>query len=69
MKKFSWISWLIVLTLIFSLFIGCNKKTTTDVSTKKIVLGMSFPAADHGWLGAIIKNAEDEAKAQGSNTL
>jgi ribose transport system substrate-binding protein len=32
---------------------------------EKKVIGMSFPAADHGWLGAVIKNAEDEAKAQG----
>lgn len=36
---------------------------------KKITIGMSFPAADHGWLGAIISNAEDEAKAQGVEYL
>jgi ribose transport system substrate-binding protein len=26
------------------------------------VIGMSFPTASHGWMGAIIKNAEDEAQ-------
>lgn len=30
-------------------------------------IGMSFPAADHGWLGAVIQNAEDEAKELGIN--
>ncbi len=28
------------------------------------VIGMSFPSATHGWMGAIIKNAEDEANHQ-----
>jgi ribose transport system substrate-binding protein len=28
------------------------------------IIGMSFPSATHGWMGAIIKNAEDEAKNQ-----
>jgi ribose transport system substrate-binding protein len=28
-------------------------------------IGMSFPSATHGWMGAIIKNAQDEAKARG----
>ncbi|MES2933337.1 MAG: substrate-binding domain-containing protein [Pseudomonadota bacterium] len=28
-------------------------------------IGLAFPSADHGWMGAIIKNAEDQAKAQG----
>lgn len=28
-------------------------------------IGMAFPSATHGWMGAIIKNAEDEARAQG----
>ncbi len=28
------------------------------------VIGMSFPSATHGWMGAIIKNAEDEAQKQ-----
>jgi len=46
--------------------VGCSKSAGSsggDANSKTI--GMSFPAADHGWLGAIIKNAEDEAKAQG----
>lgn len=43
-----------------------NTSNTSSESTKKeITIGLSFPAADHGWLGAIITNAQDEAKAQG----
>jgi ribose transport system substrate-binding protein len=34
-------------------------------SLKGKTIGMSFPSADHGWLGAIISNAKDEANAQG----
>ena len=30
-------------------------------STEKVKIGFSAPAADHGWLGAIIKNADDQA--------
>lgn len=50
---------------------ACGAKTETSAPApagseqKEKVIGMTFPAADHGWLGAIIKNAEDEAKAQG----
>lgn len=35
----------------------------TVMATEK-TLGLSFPSATHGWMGAIIKNAEDEAKNQ-----
>ncbi len=28
------------------------------------MIGLSFPSATHGWMGAIIKNAEDEANNQ-----
>ncbi|ANE46870.1 LacI family transcriptional regulator [Paenibacillus swuensis] len=45
---------------------ACNTNNGEGGSNDgKKVIGMSFPAADHGWLGAIISNAEDEAKAQG----
>lgn len=50
---------------------GCGTKpdTSTQPNTGtqggEIVIGMSFPAADHGWLGAVIQYAQDEAKQQG----
>jgi ribose transport system substrate-binding protein len=46
---------------------GKSEKVATPAAggQQEKTIGMSFPAADHGWLGAIIKNAEDEAKAQG----
>lgn len=31
-------------------------------SEKTYTIGLSFPAADHGWLGAIIQNAKQEAE-------
>ncbi|WP_238933354.1 substrate-binding domain-containing protein [Brevibacillus choshinensis] len=43
---------------------GQSGGAATPAPTEKVI-GMSFPAADHGWLGAVIKNAEDEAKAEG----
>lgn len=58
---------IVFLSLIAIIFMlsacGGNKDTGADSSKK--VIGMSFPAADHGWLGAVIKYAEDEAKALG----
>ncbi len=34
-------------------------------SAQDVTIGMSFPSATHGWMGAIIKNAQDQAKASG----
>ncbi|UFJ40815.1 substrate-binding domain-containing protein [Brevibacillus humidisoli] len=72
-----WVSGFAILALLLALA-GCGgqSQSTGGSSTgtagetaaggeKAKTIGMSFPAADHGWLGAIIKNAEDEAKAQG----
>ncbi|MBO8163940.1 MAG: substrate-binding domain-containing protein [Brevibacillus sp.] len=70
-----WIRGLAVLALLFALA-GCGGQSQTTGGSSQGEsgdsaggggkrIGMSFPAADHGWLGAIIKNAEDEAKAQG----
>ncbi|HWR43787.1 substrate-binding domain-containing protein [Sporomusa sp.] len=63
--------WLVI-SLVFAMVIGavgCGSQQPAAAdkadAKKEIVIGLSFPAADHGWLGAIIKNAEDEAKAQG----
>ncbi|WP_246010884.1 substrate-binding domain-containing protein [Brevibacillus nitrificans] len=44
---------------------GQASGSTPAPAAAEKVIGMSFPAADHGWLGAVIKNAEDEAKAEG----
>ncbi|MEV6035837.1 ABC transporter substrate-binding protein [Nonomuraea sp. NPDC052116] len=33
-----------------------------DVPGEKVVIGFSAPAADHGWIAAITKNAQDAAK-------
>jgi ribose transport system substrate-binding protein len=34
---------------------------TNDAPGKKVVIGFSAPAADHGWMGAITKSAQAEA--------
>ncbi|MGH3660949.1 MAG: substrate-binding domain-containing protein, partial [Micromonosporaceae bacterium] len=36
---------------------------------KEVTIGFSAPAADHGWIGAITKNAQDQAKAYSDVTL
>ena len=36
-----------------------------QVHAQDVTIGMSFPSATHGWMGAIIKNAQDQAKASG----
>lgn len=50
-----------LLQLIGAVFVACLYGTT--MAAEKVI-GMSFPAATHGWMGAIIKNAEDEAQNQ-----
>lgn len=39
--------------------------TACGNSDGKKTIGLSFPAADHGWLGAVITYAKEEAKASG----
>ncbi len=46
-----------VLALAGSLF------AATQAHAQDVTIGMSFPSATHGWMGAIIKNAQDQAKA------
>jgi ribose transport system substrate-binding protein len=36
-----------------------------QAQAQDVTIGMSFPSATHGWMGAIIKNAQDQAKASG----
>ncbi|MFC7387091.1 substrate-binding domain-containing protein, partial [Sphaerisporangium rhizosphaerae] len=36
--------------------------TDNDKPGEKVVIGFSAPAADHGWIAAITKNAQDAAK-------
>jgi ribose transport system substrate-binding protein len=40
-----------------------NKGGENDEAGKKVRIGFSAPAADHGWMGAISKNAVAQAKA------
>ena len=47
-----------------------NKSNTdNDKSGKKVVIGFSAPAADHGWMGAITKAAVAQAKQYDDITL
>ncbi|MCW2801096.1 MAG: sugar transporter substrate-binding protein [Aeromicrobium sp.] len=39
-----------------------KSNTDNDKSGDKVVIGFSAPAADHGWMGAITKNAVAQAK-------
>ncbi len=41
---------------------GSNAASSNDAPGKKVVIGFSGPAADHGWLGAINSAAQAEAK-------
>lgn len=58
----------LAVTIMISGLVGCSSNNSTQTSSsgkKEITVGLCFPAADHGWLGAVIKDAEEEAKAQG----
>src|SRR5215212_12863 len=46
-----------------------KSNTDNDKSGKKVVIGFSAPAADHGWMGAITKNAVAQAKEYDDITL
>ncbi|WP_407270787.1 substrate-binding domain-containing protein [Radiobacillus sp. PE A8.2] len=39
--------------------VGCSNGGSDD----EVVLGLALPSATHGWMGALIQNAENEAKA------
>lgn len=70
MKKGNQIMMVLAVCLVMLLAVGCGNSGQGDqkqASSEKReqVIGMSLPAADHGWTGAIAKNAEDEAKALG----
>lgn len=78
MKRFQRGKWVFLALAALLALAGCGgqQKTETGAAPSggqeggttapaEKVIGMSFPAADHGWLGAVIKNAEDEAKAEG----
>ena len=41
---------------------GSDAVSDNDAPGKKVVIGFSGPAADHGWLAAVNKSAQDEAK-------
>lgn len=70
MKKGNQIMMVLAVCLAVLLTVGCgnsgqgNQKQASSEKREQVI-GMSLPAADHGWTGAIAKNAEDEAKALG----
>src|SRR6478752_763352 len=41
---------------------GSNASSDNDAPGKKVVIGFSGPAADHGWLAAVNNSAQAEAK-------
>ncbi|MCT2535428.1 substrate-binding domain-containing protein [Aquibacillus koreensis] len=54
-----------ILSLVFVLVVaigmaGCASSSSGD---DEVVLGLALPSATHGWMGALIQNAEDQAKA------
>lgn len=52
------ISLLFVVALAFSI-VGCSNESS---GSDEVVLGIALPSADHGWMGALIDNAENKAK-------
>lgn len=53
--------------LALAMVVGLAGCSSSPASKSDITIGLSFPAADHGWLGAVIQNAQDEAKRLGVN--
>lgn len=41
---------------------GCSQSGSGS-NSDEVVLGLALPSATHGWMGALIQNAEDQAKA------
>jgi len=46
----------------FSL-VGCSGSSTGENSDDTLTIGISLPSATHGWMGALIDSAENQAKA------
>mgnify|MGYP001028638278 CR=1 FL=1 len=71
MKPFKVLSSFVITGMLTCFLAACGSSNTDKASsikkdgTDKITIGMSFPAADHGWMGAVIQNAKDEAKKLG----
>ncbi|PZE20025.1 substrate-binding domain-containing protein [Paenibacillus xerothermodurans] len=40
-----------------------------DTSGKKFTLGISLPTADHGWMGALVANAKEEAEKHKASNI
>ncbi|ENH96836.1 periplasmic binding protein/LacI transcriptional regulator [Gracilibacillus halophilus YIM-C55.5] len=58
MKRFS--SLFAILVVVIGL-IGCSSSSSGD--NDEVVLGLALPSASHGWMGALIQNAEEQAQA------
>lgn len=71
MKPLKVLSSVVITGMLTCFLAACGNSNTDKASstkkdgTDKITIGMSFPAADHGWMGAVIQNAKDEAKKLG----
>lgn len=42
--------------------IGCSSDSSGGSSDDEVVLGLALPSATHGWMGALIQNAEEKAQ-------
>ncbi|WP_181347808.1 substrate-binding domain-containing protein [Thalassobacillus sp. CUG 92003] len=52
---------LILASLFVVSIVGCSNESSG--SEDEVVLGIALPSADHGWMGALIDNAENQAKS------
>ena len=43
--------------------VGCSGSSTGENSDDTLTIGISLPSATHGWMGALIDSAENQAKA------
>ncbi|WP_096187896.1 substrate-binding domain-containing protein [Evansella halocellulosilytica] len=52
--------WLCLIVFLVVVATGCSESSSG--SDGETVLGLALPSATHGWMGALIQNAEDQAK-------
>ncbi|MRG84803.1 substrate-binding domain-containing protein [Salinibacillus xinjiangensis] len=51
---------LLFVTILAVGIVGCSSESAG--SDDEVVLGLALPSATHGWMGALIQNAEDQAE-------
>lgn len=67
MKRIFTLALALVMVLSIVALAGCGStgsSTDTPKASEKVI-GLSFPAADHGWVAAVLYNAENQAKELG----